>query len=379
MSTFVEELQYRFGPLLKPLAWCNARIMETRENLYRRGMIKQWLPPSPTVSVGNIGWGGSGKTPVVDWLLRWAEKQSLQPSVLTRGYRGRPASYPFQVGPGSLVEESGDEPLMLARQHPEAHIVVDPNRSRGGRWLFDHYRPDMVVLDDGFQHMAVHRDFDLVLLKPSDLVQHWNKVIPAGPWREPVSALSRASAFLIKTEPGSFNKVSALAKYRLEALGRPVFLFGIEPVGFRQVITGEAAPDFGGEPYLLVSGVGEPKQVHRTAKRYLGYRAVDHLAFPDHHAFTKADVVEILAAMRRKGAKGVLCTPKDAVKLGPMCTEEFYTFDLRIGFGPSLTEHGATFPVWWDEQWQSIRRSGREQADGETSPRTEEESHSGTE
>lgn len=357
----IEDLQARFRLLLAPFAWANSHFMGVREHLYRRGVLRRWAPPAPTVSVGNIGWGGSGKTPMTDWLLRWAKKRSLNSAVLTRGYRGRPESYPFQVGPGNLAEEAGDEPLMLARMHPEAHIMVDPVRTRAGKWLFEHARPDFVVLDDGFQHMAVLRDFNFVLLKPGDLTRHWNKVIPAGPWREGTDALRRATAFFIKTEPGRFNQIASLAKYRLEYLHRPVFLFGLEPVGFRQVLSGQSSKDFFGEPYLLVTGVGEPKQVHRTAKRYLGYRAVEHLAYRDHHAYTKADVLEIVTTMQRKGAKYVLCTPKDAVKLGPMCTEDFYTFDLRVGFGPSLFAHGATFPVWWEEQWDGLRLGDREQ------------------
>lgn len=360
MSSFIDELQFRLGPVLKPFSWLNARFMEFREHLYRRGLLRVWRPPSPTVSVGNIGWGGSGKTPMVDWLLRWADSRGMHAAVLTRGYRGRPSSYPFQVGPGSLVEESGDEPLMLARQHPEAYVVVDPERTRAGKWIFEKTRPDVVLLDDGFQHMAVHRDFNLVLIKPNDLTRHWDKVIPGGPWRESQSALKRASAFLIKTEPGQFNYISALAKHRLAEFKRPVFLFGMEPVGVRQVLTDEPSKDFFGEPFLLVSGVGEPKQVHRTAKRYFGYRAVEHMAYPDHHAFSKADVLDIITTMKKRGAKYILCTPKDAVKLGPMCTEDFHTFDLRVGFGPSLFAHGATFPMWWDEQWNGLSLRDRE-------------------
>ncbi len=112
-----------------------------RDSLYRRGLMRSWEPDALTVSVGNIGWGGSGKTPVAGWLLDWAEKNNIEALLLTRGYKAKPVSYPYLVKPGALAEEAGDEPLMLATQHRKAHVVVDPDRTRAGKWAMKNFTP----------------------------------------------------------------------------------------------------------------------------------------------------------------------------------------------------------------------------------------------
>lgn len=336
------------------MAWLNSRLMRFRARLYERGALKSWEPPAITVSLGNISWGGSGKTPMTDWFLKWAANRKLEAGVLTRGYRARPNVYPFHVQPGNLVEEAGDEPLMLAKDHPEAHVVVDPNRVRGGKWLFEHHNPKIVLLDDGFQHMAVQRHVNVVLLRPVDLAQQWDKVIPAGSWREGMSALRRADCFLIKASPDYFQRLGDHIHTRLEQFNRPVFSFSLSPKGFTQVTTGKTQKDFIGEPYLLVSGVGDPAQVQRTARDYFNYRPVDHMVYKDHHFYTKHDVMDIMLTAKKRGARYILCTRKDAVKLGPMCTKYFWAFDLRTDFGPSYYAQGGSFSTWWNRRWNTL-------------------------
>ncbi|WP_147822172.1 tetraacyldisaccharide 4'-kinase [Salidesulfovibrio onnuriiensis] len=350
----VEELQQRFRPLLAPAAWLNARFMRLRSRLYGRGILRQWEAPAVTVSIGNVSWGGTGKTPMTGWMLKWAANRGMEAGVLTRGYRARPATYPFLVQPGNLVEEAGDEPLMLAKEFPEARIIVDPVRSRGGKWLFEHYNPKLVVLDDGFQHMAVKRHVDIVLLRPSDLAQHWNRVIPSGSWREDYTALRRADCFMIKGSPEYFDKLGEHIRTRLEQFNRPVFNFSLSPKGFVQVLTGRKEKDFFGEPFLLVSGIGDPRQVHRAAIKYFNYKPVDHMVYRDHHTYTKTDVLDIIATARRKKAKYILCTQKDAVKLGPMCTPDFWAFDTRVDFGPSHFAQNGKFSTWWNRRFNNL-------------------------
>lgn len=355
MSDTVTEMQRSLSVVLTPCGWLYGRVMRLREKLYQSGLKASWEPPVLTVSVGNIGWGGTGKTPVADWLLSWAEAKRLKPVLLTRGYGAQPKSLPFTVSPGALAEEAGDEPLMLARNHPKAHIVVDPNRTRAGQMAAELFNPGLFILDDGFQHMAVKRHLNLTLLRQDDLLEGWNRVIPAGSWREPESALRRADAFMIKADPDRFKELEQAVEDRLGMLFKPLFSFIISPIGVRQVVGKATAKDFGDAPYLLVSGVGEPVQVRETAKKYLGYGPVEHLAFKDHHAYTKNDVLDILGQARGAGAKAILCTPKDAVKLGEMCTEDFWQFDLSVEFGPSLLANGATFDVWWEEQFNRLK------------------------
>jgi len=327
--------------------------MRVREELYKRGLIPSWEPNIPTVSVGNIGWGGTGKTPIAGWILDWAERKGVETLLLTRGYKAKPVSYPYLVKPGALVEEAGDEPLMLATEHQKAHVVVDPVRTRGGKWGVKQFNPRLIVLDDGFQHMAVSRTLNLVLLRPEDLDDQWNKIIPAGSWREPQAALKRADAFMIKVSPNNFKKLKPYFKERLERFHKPIFSFQVSPTGIRQVLHRTTERDFDGENYLLVTGVGDPNLVKRTATMYFGYKPMRHMVYRDHHAYTKSDVMEMQAVAHKLGCAAILCTPKDAVKLGPMCSEEFWQFDLRVDFGPSSIGEDTPFNTWWNRRYDS--------------------------
>ncbi|MGE4291162.1 MAG: tetraacyldisaccharide 4'-kinase [Desulfovibrio sp.] len=354
----IERLQDTLQPLLAPLGLLYSGAMRLRRAAYDVGLLSSWRAGALTVSVGNIGWGGTGKTPLTDWLLDWALRNGLAPLVLTRGYGARPTAYPHLVRPGNLAEEAGDEPLMLCRRHPGAAIVVDPVRSRGGRWAQEQMRPGVVLLDDGFQHLGVHRDINLVLLRPSDLDQGWNRVIPAGSWREGRSALARADAFLIKASPKNFEGLLPRLERRLSRLGKSVFSFEIVPLGLLRVLGGEQRPHFSQQPYLLVTGVGDPAQVEYTATRYLGHAPREHLIYPDHHAFTRTDVKFIEQTAEHRHCAHVLCTPKDAVKLGPMARENFWTFDLDVRFGPAWHgrgQEGAPFDAWWDARFDRTR------------------------
>ncbi|NDV18930.1 tetraacyldisaccharide 4'-kinase [Pseudodesulfovibrio sp. JC047] len=354
MSESVIDIQKKCAPVLKPAASVYGRVMRVREAMYARGMLRHWEPPVPTVSVGNIGWGGTGKTPVADWLLGWAEIHRLKSVLLTRGYGAHPPSVPYLVRPESLAESAGDEPLMLARSHARAHILVDPQRIRAGKLAMKRFSPDVMILDDGFQHMAVARHCNLVLLKPEDVGSGWNQLIPAGSWREPASALARADAFMLKISPSEFETLTPALRQRLGAFGKPVFSFQIKPTGVRPVRGGEAVPDFDSASYLLVSGVGDPAQVKETATRYLGYPPTEHMIFKDHHPYSQKDALAIADSARKAGCEAVLCTPKDAVKLGPLCSEAFWEFDLQLAFGPSLFTDGVDFEAWWTRQFNDI-------------------------
>lgn len=334
--------------------------MRVRSSLYERGLIRSWEPQALTVSIGNIGWGGSGKTPVAGWLLQWAQQKGLRSLLLTRGYKAKPVQYPYLVKPGALAEEAGDEPLMLATEHPYANIVVDPVRTRGGRWATAEFKPKLVILDDGFQHMAVKRHFNLVLLRPEDLKKQWNRVIPAGSWREPLSALKRADGFMIKCGPEEFKHYLPHIYDRLDSYRKPVFSFHLRPTAVRNVLGGQTRRGFRDAPYLLVTGVGEPEQVKQTAINYLGYPPERHIIYPDHHSYTKNNVRDMQNAAQRLNCEAILCTPKDAVKLGPMCSEEFWQFNLRTQFGPSTIGPNTPFDAWWNRRWETFERDRME-------------------
>lgn len=357
-------LQAALSPILSPLSLAYGSLAYAKRALTRCGILKSASLPGPCVSIGNISWGGTGKTPVTDFLLSRAEEKGLRAAVLTRGYGSRPPHLPYSVLASSPPGECGDEPLMLKRSHPGSDVVVDPVRLRGGLSLAS--PPDFYILDDGFQHVAVRRDLDLVLLDIEDVLfdaparnpSNWNRTIPRGSWREPVRALDDADAFLIKASPEEWPDLVPALKTRLAGFPRPVFAFRMEACGLSPVSDAAAGLPAPEGPYAFVSGIGSPGQAIRTAAAFLGRSPAERLDLPDHHDFSgeKARLEQL--------ALPIVCTAKDAVKLAKLrLSLPCWSLDVRAVFHASLsagqiagTADGQTppppsFDTWWNE-WQ---------------------------
>lgn len=346
---FLRTVQNILSPVLAPAGYAYSSVMACRAKLYNSDSFTRFEPACRCISVGNIGSGGSGKTPLAGWLLAWADRQGMQSVLLSRGYGASPLKLPYLVTADSPVEESGDEPLMLATENPNARVVVDPVRKRSGEWAIDQFKPDLVVLDDGFQHMAVRRDMDFVLMTPDDFTAGWNKVIPRGTWREGKSGLKRADVFFVKSPAVDFNSMKDVIKDRLGKYNRPVFQFNLKADGLRLLNGGESLP-FGDEKYILVSGIGKPEQFNRDSIKFMKQKPCEHLIFKDHHSYNAQDVQLIREKCEKFGAAKIICTPKDAVKLCKLGCDEFYTIDLRVEFNESIFFDGSepcNFERWW--------------------------------
>lgn len=330
--------------------------MRLRAMRYKTGALT-YRAACPVVSVGNISWGGTGKTPVVDYILDMTAKAGLRTVVLTRGYKATPPELPFPVSREDDPQSAGDEPLFLARRHPEALVLVDPKRIRAAAWAEKNAPPQMFLLDDGMQHLAMERDIDIVLLRPDDLLDGWNRVIPSGTWREPHKALERAHVFCIKADPAAFDALRGAAAQRLSSLNRPLFCFDLQPVSLTRLAPfGRSLPQtvssLAGEAYTLVCGTGNPVQVKQTAENFLGRAPETEMFFPDHHMYCKED-----AKKARAHGRPVVCTAKDAVKLVRLLPAfgdiPVWILDVRAVFGPALfTEQ--SFDTWWDKTWRVL-------------------------
>ena len=317
----VLDLQDKFGYLLYPIALLYAEAMRLR-----RRFIKSYSPPIPTISVGNIAWGGTGKTPITDFILKICENHKLHACVLTRGYGGKPNSLPYLVNSDkSTPDLCGDEPLMLASKHKDACIIVDPKRVRAAKFALSLPSfPDIFLLDDGFQHLPMGRSLNLVLLRPNDIGKQYNNVIPSGQWREGASALAYADAFLMKID--SMDSLDALKdniKLRLEKFNKPFFAFTLNTKKPKAVIydsqnnlnayldDGISAIEYlCAKGYILASGVGNPQSVYSSAEKLLGIPPKKHLVYNDHHQYTQQDADNLSAENLP-----ILCTEKDSVKL----------------------------------------------------------------
>jgi len=257
------------------------------------------------ISVGNLSVGGSGKTPVVEALARLLRDRGERPVVLTRGYaRREPTEGVLVVSDGARVREpvsrSGDEPQLLARKLPGVPVLVSADRYIAGLFAEQHFHPTVSILDDGFQHLGLERDVDLLLVSPADLT---DRVVPSGRLREPLSAGRFADAVLVH---GSEDEAAHVAA-----------TLGV-PIAFRVVqhfadLKGPRRSEV--KTAVAFAGIARPERFF-NALRSLGYDVARELTFPDHHWYTARDLETIRAAALAVGSELMVTTEKDAVRCG---------------------------------------------------------------
>jgi len=307
--------------LLLPGSVVFSAAVRLRALLYRLHLRPRAKLAAAVVSVGNLSVGGTGKTPTALWVAEGLSRRGYRVAILSRGYGGRarqativgsPAGAPFSSGaPATLDWQSaGDESVLLARRFA-GPVVVARRRAEAGRLACREFGCDVLVLDDGFQHMRLRRDFDLVCLRAAEPAGY--RTLPAGRLREPPSALKRSHAVLL-TKSEDDEAVDACLTRRLAKL--PVFRGELRAVGL-------VTPDRGGwrelpigllasRRALAVSGLADPQPFYRTLHEW-GARAEDFLEFPDHHVYTLEDWKKIAA--RSRELESVVTTEKDLVKL----------------------------------------------------------------
>ena len=267
--------------------------MRLRNAAFAIGIRRTHLLPLPAISVGNLTVGGTGKTPVSAWVAQRLLARGARPAILLRGY-------------------GDDEPLVHARLTPGAIVIADPDRRAGARRAAA-AGATVLVLDDAFQHRMVHRDVDLLLVAAEQGMPQ--RVLPAGPLREPASGARRASLLVVTRKQIGFAEAKRVRDaWRRVAPDVPAVVLQLRPD--RLVRVGAEADELplaalAGESVLAVSAIGVPAAFE--AQLAASGASVDALAFPDHHGFSSADVATITA--RAAGRARVVCTLKDAVKL----------------------------------------------------------------
>lgn len=271
--------------------------------------------PRPVISVGNLTWGGTGKTPVGIRLCRDLYGLGVKPLVLTRGYGRKAASAaPVIVSDGTRLlsnpAEAGDEPCLIASSAPQAAVVVGSDRYAAARSLMAKLNPGAFVLDDGFQHWKLSRDLDIVCVNCLD---PWGNglLIPAGTLREPLASLGRAGlVILTNADRAEAEKVEGLRAEMARYFAGPVLSAGYRTAGMRRIVDGANNALSEGTPVTAFCAIAQP-QGFVGLLRKLGYTVAAQEAFRDHHAYTRADIGRLLA-----GSSGPLVTTaKDAVKI----------------------------------------------------------------
>ena len=302
---------------MNPLSALYGTLARARRARYARHPHLRRRLRHPVISIGNLVVGGSGKTPVVAAVARMLKDAGERPAILSRGYARRVRSRePLVVSDESRVladvQHSGDEPQMLARALPGVPVIVGGDRYASGRVAEDQLHATVVLLDDGFQHLPLARDVDLLLMSPADLAE---STLPSGRLREPLSAAREAHALVVRGSDDDARHVSVAVGvpivFRLDVMyDRPRFITS----------SGQALGETAGRRVVAVAGVARPERFF-AALRAQGWDVARQWAFRDHYWFTATDVQRITATMHDIGADMVITTEKDAVRIAPLLAQ----------------------------------------------------------
>ncbi len=316
-----------------------------RTGLYRRGWLTTRRLPCRVVSVGNLTVGGTGKTPVVICLAEWLLSQGKRVGVLSRGYRRQSRAPRLLVSDGRRLlagpSEAGDEPYLIAKRCPRAVVAVGADRYELGRWVLERFPIDCFLLDDGFQHVALHRDVNLLLIDATDRTG-LKAMFPVGRLREPLSAAARATAVLLTRAESQEvrHRTMALLKSSGSTCEEPIFVT-LKPEAFIRVQTGERAPlqQLAGISVLVFSGIANPASF-RQGVEDLAVKVVEEIRFRDHYHYRPEDMTRLREAARRAGATALVTTEKDAVKVAPLLDQHDVCWAVRLGTALSVGDQG---------------------------------------
>ena len=303
---------------LVPLSWLYRTAVRARRLARRFGLLRREHPGVPTIVVGNLTAGGTGKTPFVIALARLLASRGLRAGIITRGYGGNARDWPREVLADSNPRENGDEAVLLA-QCSGVPVYAGPDRLAAARALLEKYPADVLLGDDGLQHERLGRDIEIVMIDPQRGFGN-ERCLPAGPLREPLSRLQSvdttvalgehpAAQFQVVVTPGDATSVAN------QTVTRPL-------------------KDFADQPCYVIAGISHPEQFFQMLRVH-GLNPEKTVAFADHHHFTEADI-------RFEDDFPVLMTAKDAVKCRNFAGGNVWYVPLELDIEPA-------FGKWLDE------------------------------
>lgn len=301
--------------VLFPLALFYWGMIFWRNVFYKYGFFVTRKLPAPVISIGNITVGGTGKTPMVIALANTLQNEGYRPAIISRGY-GRTSTGPVEVNNTLSWNDIGDEPAIMAKQTKNIPIIVDENRFRGGMILYQKYKPNIFLLDDGFQHRSIYRDLDIVLINSKDSSRD-HKLLPYGLLREPWDQMKRAD--IVISSKNNISKMSPYLKRRLGALKKPLLFsrlkFGQHLISITH--QEENISNMHHKSAFLFSGLGDNQSFIKSVES-IGLTIIDQFLFSDHHQYDKQDFTLIESRFNKSGADYILTTEKDMIKLGEL-------------------------------------------------------------
>lgn len=317
--------------VLYPLYLLYLLIVSIRNFAYDKNLFRTTKLNCKVISVGNVSTGGTGKTPIVIELARTL-KENHKVAILSRGYgRSSKGAQLVTDGKTKIVEWKmvGDEPALMAQNLSGIPIVVDENRLRGGQYLVDSFKPDVIILDDAFQHRKIYRDIDIVLIDV-------NKKTKFQFLRESLSSLKRADLILLTKVSSRSNLL--YWENKLSMLAIPSFESEIHFTDSLIDLGGGKFPicQFQKKPTLIFSGIGNPNFFNYSLKQ-LGFNILDSINYKDHHKYTDSDLNFIRSKFRKTNAEIILTTEKDIIKT-QQSELPIYAVPITLNIAPAARE-----------------------------------------
>src|SRR5262245_57705495 len=330
-------------PVIYPFIYAPAKLYElgvrARAAFYENRLFETRSLNAPVISVGNMTVGGSGKTPCVAFLARFLRDEGYEVAILSRGYKRESQGLVEVANGGEILcgpAEAGDEPFLLANLCPGARVVVDRDRYAAGKWLEERAPVSVFILDDGYQHLRLARDLNLLLIDASEPLDQ-AKMVPFGRLREPMTAMRRADAVIVTRSDQPFDRRALEnAIGRFARPDKPIFyanqkvteLIRLDGAG------GVSPTDFARKRVAAVSGVARPDRFVADLER-LGMEIALRRDFDDHHRYAREEMSEIVERAREARAEAIITTEKDAANLpaGFVGSSALPFFAARIEFG----------------------------------------------
>ncbi len=305
--------------ILRPLGVLYSLIMSLRSRLYESGFFHTTSLDVPVISVGNLTMGGSGKTPLVVYLAKLCREIDLKPAVVSRGYKGKARKPVNLVSDGTTLflsaEDAGDEPRMIAESIPETIVLTGKKRVDPAQYAVTDMGSNTIILDDGFQHLALHRDVDIVLFNASELYNFFH-VFPGGLLRESLTALNRASCVcLTGSNHGKIKEVKKFISFlEMTHPALPLFQMVTQVKYFIDSDGKQISLDSINAPVIAFCGIASPGRFEKTL-RNLSLEIAEFHQYPDHMVYNTEILVKLADIASQAGAKYLITTEKDLVKV----------------------------------------------------------------
>ncbi len=332
--------------LIKALIYLPAKLYELilrlRIVLYEYNYIKPKELSKVVISVGNISLGGTGKTPLVEYIARFLMDENFDTAIISRGYKRQDSSQKETIvsdGDQLLVslEQAGDEPFMMAEKLKGVKVIVGANRFSAGKLAIEKLGCDVILLDDGFQHLKLKRDLNIVVLDGSDPFGN-GEMVPFGKLREPIYGLKRAQAIVVSRSDRAVDQDLLFRVLSGLELNIPVIFSYHDFVGLKDLVSGKVAPirKLVQAKVAVLCALGNPKIFIEDLENYQAKIVSQHL-FIDHHPYQQSDIEQVVEEAKQAGAEFIITTEKDAVKLKKFSFNlPVYVVEIKVEFEDAI-------------------------------------------